>query len=335
VDELVRRAAEPYRLAKPHPERDDLIACVDAVAGRLMRLILHAPEFQTLEAAWRGLHLLVRRLASGASLKIFLIDVSQAELAADFGMAAQLESSGLYRTLVEPAAGTPGGRPWGLLIGNYTFGRTAVDLLLAGCLARIAARAGTVFLAAASPQLVGCDSLAARPDPDDWAGQLPVKIGEAWDRVRGLPEAAHLGLLIPRFLARLPYGPATRPIESFQFEELPDPAEHGALLWANPGFAAAVLAGQAFLRSGWDLRLETATELEDLPLYFYQSRGEEHLQPCAETLLSYRAAERILETGLMPLLSVQDTSTVRLARWQSVARGGLDKSNSIREVPDR
>jgi len=320
--ELVRRAAEPYRLAKPAPDQADVIACVDTVVGRLIRSVLHDPRFQAVEAAWRGLDFLVRRLPTGPRLKVFLVDVSLPELAADLGAAQNIESSGIWRLLVEQTVGTPGGQPWGALLGNYAFGATTADLLLAGCLAKIAAGAGAPFLAGGSPRLFGCESLVATPDPADWRAELPEKVGHAWEQVRSLPEAASLGLALPRFLLRMPYGPNGSRVESFAFEELPDPAEHESYLWGNPAFAGGYLLGQAFHERGWQMRPQNAMEIDDLPVYAYERDGEYEVYPCAETLLSERTAERILAAGLLPLLSIKGSGAARLLAWRSVAASG-------------
>lgn len=319
--EIVRRAVEPYRIEKADPDQADLLGCVEAVASQLMRSILHDPRFQALEAAWRGLDFLLRRLSTGPKLKVFLIDVSLAELAADFGAANDLESSSLHRLLVDETVGTLGAAPWGAIVGNFTFDAESLDLLLAGCVARIAARAGAPFLAAGSPALIGCTSRPMTADPEDWQSALPDRVRAAWNKLRAMREASYLGLALPRFLLRMPYGAETSPIESFSFEELPDPAEHESYLWGNPAFACAFLLGQAFDDGGWRPTLRDVAEIDDLPAYGYEYDGEYRLQPCTETLLSQRAANRILDEGIMPLLGVKGQGAARLAAWRSVAAG--------------
>ena len=127
---------------------------------------------------------------------------------------------------------------------------------------------------------------------------------------------------MPRFLLRMPYGPESSPLERLPFHELPDPAEHEAYLWGNGGLAYAALLGRAFHENGWRMQLPAGAVLDDLPIVGVERDGEYRLQPCAEILLSRRAAERILSAGLMPLLTVKGTGTVQLAAWQSVAASG-------------
>jgi type VI secretion system protein ImpC len=320
--ELVRRSTQELRVPKAASDSATLTAAADAALGQVLRSILHDRQFQALEAAWRGLDFLVKRLPTGPKLKVFLVDYGLTELKTDLGSTAGLEATDLYQVLVEQTVNTPGGEPWGLIVADYTLQATAVDLLVGGCLARMAARAGAPLIAAASPLLVGCESLAGWPDPSDWLATLPENVGNAWQGLRSQAEAVCLGLVVPRFLLRMPYGPEHSPLESVPFNELPDTAEHEAFLWGNGALACAALLGLAFHEEGWRMRLPDAMVLDDLPVFGAERDGEYYLQPCAEALLSLRAAERILAAGLMPLLSVKGTGAVQLAGWRSVAASG-------------
>src|SRR5208282_1891901 len=191
----------------------------------LMRAILHNPDFQALEAAWRAAFLLVRQLETGSQLKLYLVDISKQELAADLSSATDLRATGLYRLLVEQTVETPGAEPWSIIVGNYSFGSSSDDAQLLSRLAKIASRARAPFLAAASPRLLGCSSLAATPHPREWKVREP-ELARAWAELRRLPEVGSIGLALPRFLLRLPYGKKTSPIESFEFEEFPETPVH-------------------------------------------------------------------------------------------------------------
>src|SRR5262249_14300924 len=154
------------------------------------------------------LDFLVRRLETDGQFRLYVLDVTKDELAADLGAADSLEAAAIYRLLVEPSVGTAGGQPWAVLVGHYTFGPARDDVELLGWLGQLARRAGAPFLAAASSRVLSCASLARTPDPDDW--QAPAD-AETWEALRGAPEARYLGLALPRFLLRLPYGKQTRP----------------------------------------------------------------------------------------------------------------------------
>jgi type VI secretion system protein ImpC len=303
---VLRDIVAPYVEPKPDPQRPELVAQVDQAISGQMRALLHHPAFQALEAAWRGLFFLVRRLPTDVGLKIFLLDIAKPELAADLVATFEL--------LVEQV---PGAEPWSVLVGNYTFDQSADDAQLLARMAAVARHAGAPFLAAASTRLLGCDSLDATPAPRQW--RLDKDTLESWAAVRRLPQAGWLGLALPRFLMRLPYGKQTTPAETFAFEEFPAASNHEDYLWANPAFACAYLLGEAFAESGWHMRPGEISEISGLPAHVYRADGESHLKPCAEALLSDDAAEAILDRGLMPFVSVKGTDAIRLVRFQSIA----------------
>lgn len=315
LQEIVR----PHLVPDPHPQQETMLAAVDAAAGELMRTILHHPDFQALEAAWRGLYFLVSRLETDALLKIYLLDLSKAELEADLRAAEELRSTGIYRLLVEQAVETPDGEPWAVLAGNYSFGRKREDIELLGRMAKVSSAAGAPFIAAASDKMLCEKLLAETPDPDDW--QLPEDPASsaAWQALRQIPEADYLGLVLPRFLLRLPYGKDTEPLDVFDFEEMPSGSEHKDYLWGNASLVCAMLLGQSFTLEGWRFRPGGILEVGNLALHIFKEKGESRLKPCAETLLSQRAAERILEEGMMPLLSFLNQDHARLARFQALA----------------
>jgi type VI secretion system protein ImpC len=317
--EFVRRVTEPHLVATADPHRAEVVDAMDRAISAQMRAVLRAPDFQALESAWRAVFLMVRRIETGSRLKLYLMDISKQELAADLASSSDLRATGIYRLLVEKSVGTPGAEPWAAIAGNYTFGPEPKDVEVLGRLAKIAAAAGAPFLAAASPHFLGCVSLAATPEPRDWKLPQDAEGVSAWAALRRLPEASAIGLALPRFLLRLPYGRKTEPIEAFDFEEMPDTPSHENYLWGNPAFVCALLLAQSFDEYGWDLRPGVISDVDGLPLHVYEQNGESALQPCAEALLTERAAEHILESGLMPLLSVKGKDTVRLMRFQSIA----------------
>jgi type VI secretion system protein ImpC len=280
--------------------------------------MLHHPDFQALEAAWRGLDFLVSRLETGARLKLYVLDLSKSELAADLNDTYDLRNTGLYRLLVEQTVGTAGGEPWAVIGGNYTFGQTRDDAELLGRMARIAAAAGAPFIAAADSNLLGCESLAQTPDPDDWRVTRDEFGQAAWQALQNLPESAYLGLALPRFLLRLPYGKDTDALDQFEFAEMTGDPDHENYLWGNPCFACICLLGQAFSANGWDLQSGAGNDIDNLPLHIYREAGQTHIKPCAEALLTERAAEIIMSSGLMPLLSFRERDMIRLARFQSL-----------------
>jgi type VI secretion system protein ImpC len=319
---FIQHLVEPHVRAVPaaDPQQAELVACVDEAAAGLLRALLHAPGFQALESAWRGIDFLTRRLDTDSNLSVHLLDVSKPELAADLAAGDDLGRTGLAKLLIEKTLGTPGGEPWAVVVGCYTFGPAAADAELLGRLAKVAAGAGCAFVAAAGPGLVRGDSFAGSPDPDDWQRPADPDGAAAWEALRQLPEAAHVGLALPRFLLRRPYGQRSDPVSAFAFEELGEPPDHEGYLWGNPALACAYLLGEAFSRSGWALRPGEVSEIDGLPGHVYREEGEARLKPCAEAELTERAARVIGEAGLMPLLSVRGQDAVRLASFRPLAR---------------
>ena len=284
----------------------------------LMRAILGHGGFRGLEASWRGIDFLLRRLDVDGPLTLHLVDVSAEELRADLLAGEDLGKTGLHSLLVEKTVGTPGGHPWAALVVLGSFGPERREAEALGRLAKIAAQAGTAVLAGAEPGLLGCASLAATPDPDDW-GEPAGDGAEAWDALRGLPEARFCGLALPRLLLRLPYGKEATAVDAFDFEELTTPPSHGDFLWGSPALATALLLGEAFLEDGWSLRPGSSQEITGLPFALVEDDGEKKAVPCAETLFTVRAAQAVAGKGLMPLLTMKGTDTVRLAIFQSIA----------------
>jgi len=313
---MIHDLVASYAVEGPNPEQDKLVACVDQVTGRTLARLLHHRDFQALESAWRGLDLLTRRLETDSSLKIFLVDISKAELAADLAEAEDLSQTGLYKLLVEKTVGTPGAQPWAVLCGHYQFSDGEGDVNLLGRLSKIAAAAGAPWVTSVAGRVVGCNDPAARPEAEDWSQPA----AEPWSAIQGLTEAQYLAAVWPRFLLRLPYGVRTNPIEQFEFEEMAEGPVHENYLWGNPALLQAVLLGQSFARSGWGLRPGELTDVGDLPIHVYHDDdGEAVARPCGEVLITEPGAKKIAARGVTPLLSVANQDVVRIPAMRSVA----------------
>ena len=298
---FVERVVAPYTVPAEDPDLPRLRGMVDAEAGVRMRALLHHSAFQALEAAWRGVFHLIRAIETGSELKLYLLDVSKAELAADLSSADDLRDSQAWRILVDETVAT-GGDAWSVVAGNYAFAPTAGDAELLGWLARMMSFAGAPFLGEADP---GNSGEAAAPE---------------WERLRRLPAACWIGLAMPRFLLRLPYGKKADPLESFDFEEMPGAPNHREYLWGNPAFACVQLLAEAFAHDGWEMRPGAHPEIGRLPMHIYEADGEKHAKPCAEVLLTERDIEWIQDQGYMVLASIRDRDAVRLVRFQSIAK---------------
>lgn len=254
-----------------------------------LRALLHHPRFQALEATWRGVDALTRAVDFDETRSLWLLDATAEECAADLeAHRADLSASALHRVL--HASGLP---RWTLIVVDQAFGDAELPRLAA--LGAIAARAGAVLLADAAP---------ARLDTE----------GAAWQALRESPMAPHIGLLLPRVLMRLPYGPRTDPVSGFDFDELPPGATAEGLLWGSAALAAARLAAGA--EGDWPQRLD------ELPaLVLDTADGERRLHPATEWALGDEAVRVALERGLMPWQAHRTRPLAQLARWQSIAPG--------------
>jgi len=283
-DQMLSQIVGKYATENPDPRRPEYLDKIDDAITGEMRVVLHHPEFQALEAAWRGLFFLIRRLDTGEELKVYLMDLPQDELTAGTGMAD------LARAL--------DGDPVAVVAGLYAFGKNDEAALL-----RIGAMAQTAnapMLAGLAADVVGIEEVFA---------ELRQSLGARW-----------IGLAMPRFLLRLPYGAATDSTETFNFEEMPNRPEHQRYLWGNPAIACAYLLGEAFTRHGWRMRPGLVQDIDGLPLHVYKVDGASEVKPCAEVLLSETSAELLLDRGFMPLATMKGTDRVRLVRFQSVAK---------------
>jgi type VI secretion system protein ImpC len=319
-------------IVRPHlaPEEDAdlprLREAVDEARSRLLRAILRNPRFREVEAAWRSLDLLVRR-AGDESVRIFFLDVSREALLSDLTSHEKLAGTGLHRRLVTETLDTPGAEPWAAILGLYDFGPTIADAAFLSRIAKLAGAAGAPFLAGARPEFVGCTSLAATPDPDDWK-RSEDDGAVIWEELRALPEAAWVALALPRLMLRQPYGAKTDPIDSFPFEEIAGVPGHEAYLWGNGALACALVLLGAFEQGGWDLKPETAAEIQGLPAHVFKDGLETRVTPPSEVVLTIRAAEKMLEAGFVPVLSLKSSESVRVARLQPIA-------SPLRALPGR
>ncbi|MBP7148221.1 MAG: type VI secretion system contractile sheath large subunit [Acidobacteria bacterium] len=306
VDRLAAEAARGHIVPASDPALARLGQAIDEELAARMRALLHHPEFQRLEAAWRGLHRLADAAGTCGEAEVHLLDATPAELAADLVQSAgDVRRSALHRALAPAGSGAAG---WNCMVVVFEFGVTAEDLFLLAGLGVLGASLRCPVLAAADPRLVGAASAAELAEPRTWTPD--AALSSAWAQVRRGAVAPWILLAAPRCLVRLPYGPKSDPIERFAFDELAEDA-HDALLWGNPALALAAgrLAGDG----------QQALEIEDLPAVVVDAGDERRLIPCAEVLLPEAAVDALLAAGLTPLVSDARRATIRVPRLQSIA----------------
>ncbi len=307
VDVLIRQFVMPHSVPDIAQKQATCLAAVDAALADAMRALLHAPAFQALESAWRGVQWLIASLELTPDLQLHLFDVTRDELLADVVAAqGQIDLTGLHQALVGRQQQPPGAAGWSALIGLYTFGPSDTDIGLLAALGVLAAQAG-------APLLAGGGLSLASAEP----GALAT-----WQALRRSEVARWIGLAAPRVLLRLPYGHGGDPIERFKFDEFGATPLHDGYLWGNGALACALLIGRSFTTHGWDFGPDDAHEITGLPAYTVVRDGEPTLQPCAEQTLDDAAGQALLTAGLMPLLSHRQRNAVTVLRLQSVAEPG-------------
>ena len=155
---------------------------------------------------------------------------------------------------------------------------------------------------------------------------MPAAAAAAWDALRRLPEAALLGLALPRFLLRPPYGSDTSSIDRFEFEEFGREAGKKPYLWGNGALACAALLAQSFHKQGWAFRPGAALDLTDLPMHVGTDEDGDSVATVAETWVDRRLAEPLGRQGFMCLLGVRGVNALQLARFQSLALPPADQT---------
>ncbi len=320
ADQFIRALVHPHIVPAPDPQLQNYLDAVDDAVSSEMRRLLHNQEFQALESLWRSLYHMVTRLETGDTLELYLLDVSLQELMVDLVESKHsLQKSALYTLLIKQGIETPGGKPWSAIVGDYCFGLREEELGLLNTLGAISARAGGPFLASAASDLIGCSSLAKTPRPGEWQ-PLENELENQWQSLRASSYASWIGLVLPRILLRMPYGPKTDEIDSFEFEEIPfPPGSHEHYLWGSSAYACAMLLAAGYLKNGDSMQPGDSLDLEDLPAFVFEIDKERQLKPCAETYLTEAAGEAILERGIMPFLSYKNRNTARLLQFCSIA----------------
>jgi type VI secretion system protein ImpC len=304
LDALIRNIVAPHIVRDTSAQTQSYQAGVDAAIAEQMRMLLHQPAFQSLEAAWRGVHWLVTSLELDENLQLHLLDVTREEMLGDI-VAAQgsLTQTGLHRVLVDRWRNVPGSHGWSGLVVLMPFGPSDADIGLLAALGHIASQAGGPVLAGADAALTGDD-----------AGALA-----GWQALRRSNVSSWIGLSAPRVLLRMPYGKNSDPIDSFAFEEFIGPPVHEEFLWGHASLVTALLIGRAFTTRGWDMEPGDVREIGDLPAYTFMRDGEREMQPCGERFLTESEIQGLLNAGLIPIASRRDRNAVVAIRFQSVS----------------
>jgi type VI secretion system protein ImpC len=303
-----------------------MIAELDRKLSEEVNLVLHHPDFQKLESAWRGLHYLVNNTESDEMLKISVMNISKLDLGKTLKKfkGTAWDQSPIFKKVYEEEYGQFGGSPFGALVGDYYFDHSPPDVELLGEISKVAASAHAPFLAAASPTLMQMGSWQELANPRDLTKIFTTPEYASWRSLRESEDARYLGLSMPRFLARLPYGAKTSPVEEFNFEEQTAGGDHGAYAWANSAYAMAVNINRSFKMYGWCSRIrgvESGGAVEGLPTHtFPTDEGGVAMKCPTEIAISDRREAELAKNGFMPLLHRKNSDFAAFIGAQSLQK---------------
>jgi len=313
ASDLISRIVGPHIVAAKDKGSEEMIAAVDAALSTAMSSVLHHPDFQTVEAGWRAIELLGRRIEASASLEVVVYDMSVEEFAADLAGVEDMAETGLYDMLVEKPRMDESGGPFAAVFGLYTWEETPPHAEILARMARICANMDAPFVSAMSTAFMGVK-------PED----RHKLVQDTWGALREMPEAKYLGLATPRFLLRMPYGKKTEPVDRFDYEEFNLKDGMRSMLFANPATLVAVLLGETLARQGKDMSLGSILSLDDMPFHYMTDQyGDQVALPCTERLLNVRSSADVIARGYMPVISVQGQNMVKLGSFQAVGGGEL------------
>jgi type VI secretion system protein ImpC len=332
VESAVRTLAE-QALRETAVVSDDVIGTIKAMIAEIdhtltqqINLILHHEKFQQLEGSWRGLQYLVSNTETDEMLEIRVMNISKKDLGKTLkkykGVA--WDQSPLFKRLYEEEYGQLGGDPYGCLVGDYYFDHTPADVELLGQVSQIAAAAHAPFIAGAGATLMGMDSWQQLANPRELSRVFSAPDYAAWRALRESEDAKYIGLAMPRFLARLPYGARTSPVEEFDFEEQTAGGDHSKYTWANSAYAMAVNVNRSFKYFGWCTRIrgvESGGVVEGLPVHTFPSDdGGVDMKCPTEIAISDRREAELANCGLMPLIHRKNTDLAAFIGAQSLQK---------------
>jgi type VI secretion system protein ImpC len=303
-----------------------MIAAIDTKLSEQVNAVLHHADFQKLESAWRGLHYLVNNTETDEMLKIRVMNISKAELGKTLKSykGTKWDQSPLFKKIYEEEFGQFGGSPYGCLIGDYYFDQSPPDVEMLGEMAKVSAAALSPFIAAASPTVMQMDSWQELANPRDLTKIFGTPEYAAWRSLRESEDARYLGLAMPRFLSRLPYGAKTSPVEEFNFEEETAGGDHSKYTWSNAAYAMAVNINRSFKLYGWCSRIrgiESGGAVEGLPTHTFPSDdGGVDMKCPTEIAISDRREAELAKSGFMPLIHKKNSDFAAFIGAQSLQK---------------
>ena len=296
----------------------EAIAKIDAQISEQLAAVMHAEKFKALEGSWRGLNYLVKNSEIGENLKIQILNVTKKELANDLAKATDFDQSQFYKKVYEEQFGTAGGAPFGTLIGDFYFSKHPDDIELLTNLSSVAAAGFCPFISAANANLFGMDSFTELSNPMDMKQLFETADYMKWNSFRQTEDSRFVTLVMPKVLARLPYGADTKPVEAFAYEEAPFDAsgnaksmDHNDYCWMNAAYAMAARLTDAHAQYGWCTAIRGAEgggKVENLPTHvFHSDDGDLDAKCPTEIGITDRREKELSDLGFLPLCHYKNT----------------------------
>jgi type VI secretion system protein ImpC len=294
------------------------ITAIDEALSRQLAAIIHHPDYQKLEGSWRGLHHLVMNSDTGGQLKIRVMNIGKRELFKDLDKAVEFDQSQIFKKIYEAEFGSPGGEPYGALIGDYEFSNHPEDVDLLAKMSQVSAAGFVPFLSAASPKLLGMDSYTELSKPRDLEKIFLDETYTKWRSFRDSDDSRFVVLTMPRSLSRLPYGKSTKVVEEFDFEEVEldekgdaKPVPHDHYAWMNTAYVLGARLTDAFAKFGWCTAIrgaENGGKVEGLPAHvFTADDGDKDLMCPTEIAITDRREAELSKLGFLPLCHYKNT----------------------------
>lgn len=323
-DELIRSLVEESLKGTVQFDKNvtrtitNAIAAIDAAMSKQLAAILHDSALQKLEGSWRGLHHLIMNSETGSQLKIRVMNIGKRELFKDLDKAVEFDQSQIFKKIYEAEFGSPGGEPYGALIGDYEFSNHPEDIDLLSKMSQISAAGFAPFLSAADPKLLGMDSYTELSKPRDLEKIFLDESYAKWRSFRDSDDSRFAVLTMPRALSRLPYGKNTKVVEEFDFEEVEldakgnsKPVPHENYTWMNSSYVLGTQMTNAFAKFGWCTAIrgaENGGKVEGLPAHIFTADDGDQAMKCpTEIAITDRREAELSKLGFLPLCHYKNT----------------------------
>lgn len=303
---------------------ESIVAELDRKISEQLNLILHHSDVKAIEGTWRGLHHLVTNTETDEHLKIRVMNISKKEAGRSIRKykGTAWDQSPLFKKIYEEEFGTPGGAPYGVLIGDYSFDHSPPDVEMLDGMGQIAAACHAPFIASAAPTLMNMETWRELSNPRDLTKIFQTAEYAPWRSLRESENSRYLGLTMPNFLSRIPYGAKTNPVDEFDFEEDVEGADHSKYVWSNAAYAMAANIGRAFKLYGWCARIrgvESGGMVEGLPCHtFPTDDGGVDMKCPTEIAITDRREAELAKNGLIPLSHWKNTDFAVFVGAQSL-----------------